>query len=343
MVLGFGRRPSSPVLPAANKLAVTKALVSHELADLHSDDEDTQTSKRLAPAAFAMKNTKMDVRLKNRSVACVDLVTEVDAPHDLMFDLLADPAQHERIFDSIESATSQLVEQNGPIKKWRLDYKARWKFWKLNGVCDNRLWMTTNRDAGTVHFELREPGFLKTYEGMWTITGPHGGGPGVMNAGRVSSCGSSISGSSRTSSNGIAMAPFGSAKDAEASTYSGMFSRGLAGFLAAITNPFIALDHQISPPEGSGMSVTSSPPSTPSRSASFSISGRSPTKIHITKQMCPKITPPYPISLTLKSQVVGQVDDMLTGLLAATGRALQVEREADLKWQGNYHGTGGRK
>lgn len=32
-----------------------------------------------------------------------------------------------------------------------------------------RLWMWTDRNAGTVTFKLREPGFLRRYEGTWTI------------------------------------------------------------------------------------------------------------------------------------------------------------------------------
>ncbi len=40
---------------------------------------------------------------QDRSTAQVDVRAVVsDAPHDIMFDLLADPHQHERIFDAIE-------------------------------------------------------------------------------------------------------------------------------------------------------------------------------------------------------------------------------------------------
>ncbi|PNH06323.1 hypothetical protein TSOC_007293 [Tetrabaena socialis] len=76
----------------------------------------------------------------------------------------------------LKSATAELVSEEGPVRRWRLDYRARWKFWKVGGVCDNRLWMTTDREQGTVSFVLREPGFLRRYEGTWTITGPHGAG-----------------------------------------------------------------------------------------------------------------------------------------------------------------------
>ncbi|GLC44213.1 hypothetical protein PLESTB_000753600 [Pleodorina starrii] len=131
------------------------------------------------PAPFDVKKHDVKARLQDRSTAVVDLVSVVDAPGDVMFDLLADPHQHERIFDAIESANAELVSEEGAVRKWRLDYRARWSFWKVGGVCDNRLWMTTDREAGTVSFALREPGFLRTYEGTWTITGPDGRGPGA--------------------------------------------------------------------------------------------------------------------------------------------------------------------
>lgn len=49
-----------------------------------------------------------------------------------------------------QSASAELVSEEGPVRRWRLDYRARWKFWKVGGVCDNRLWMTTDRERGTV-------------------------------------------------------------------------------------------------------------------------------------------------------------------------------------------------
>ncbi|GIL45547.1 hypothetical protein Vafri_2711 [Volvox africanus] len=129
--------------------------------------------------SLKLKVHDLKAHLRDRNTAVVDLRSEVDAPADVIFDLLADPHQHERIFESIEAAAAELVSEDGPVRKWRLDYRARWKFWKIGGVCENRLWMTTDRSCGTVSFVLREPGFLRTYEGTWTITGPDGKGPGA--------------------------------------------------------------------------------------------------------------------------------------------------------------------
>lgn len=37
-----------------------------------------------------------------------------------------------------QAADSELLEESGSRRKWRLDYTARWNFWKVSGVCENR-------------------------------------------------------------------------------------------------------------------------------------------------------------------------------------------------------------
>ncbi|GFH33175.1 uncharacterized protein HaLaN_32502, partial [Haematococcus lacustris] len=66
-------------------------------------------------------------------------------------------------------ASSTLIFEEGAKRRYTLDYQARWKFWRVTGVCENRLIMETDADEGTVTFKLREPGFLRTYEGTWQI------------------------------------------------------------------------------------------------------------------------------------------------------------------------------
>ena len=136
------------------------------------------------------------------------LAAQVDAPAGLLFSLLSDPFSHKNIFSSLEvflgsisdelraagchplqcyvyaarmqGASAQLLEQAGPWKKYELDYRARWSFWKasalhveveqagcyasctgqlirwchtwqqVSGACENRLHMETNSQLGTV-------------------------------------------------------------------------------------------------------------------------------------------------------------------------------------------------
>jgi hypothetical protein len=37
-----------------------------------------------------------------------------------------------------QSADAELLEEEGPRRKWRLDYRAHWHFWKVAGVCENK-------------------------------------------------------------------------------------------------------------------------------------------------------------------------------------------------------------
>jgi hypothetical protein len=37
-----------------------------------------------------------------------------------------------------QAADAELLETTGPLKKFKLNYTARWKFWKVSGVCENR-------------------------------------------------------------------------------------------------------------------------------------------------------------------------------------------------------------
>jgi hypothetical protein len=38
----------------------------------------------------------------------------------------------------LQSADAELLEEEGPRRKWRLDYRAHWHFWKVAGVCKNK-------------------------------------------------------------------------------------------------------------------------------------------------------------------------------------------------------------
>ncbi|GIL72141.1 hypothetical protein Vretimale_452 [Volvox reticuliferus] len=185
MVFGRNRgsRPSKQIsqADAANALSRTSPVppdLDVAIGDVKSDMDDDRGMKLAHP--FKLKVHDLKAHLRDRNTVVVDLRSEVDAPVDVMFDLLADPHQHARIFESIEAATAELVSEDGPVRKWRVDHRSRWKFWKVGGVCENRLWMTCDRSCGTVSFVLREPGFLRTYEATWTITGPDGKGPGAF-------------------------------------------------------------------------------------------------------------------------------------------------------------------
>ncbi|KXZ47265.1 hypothetical protein GPECTOR_36g118 [Gonium pectorale] len=126
-------------LPGLGLASLARAAGAAGAEDLSWVPLPASAEKRREPLPYGLKQHRVKAHLQDSSTAVVDLRTVVDAPHDLLFNLLADPYQHERIFDAIESVDADLVLEEGPVS-----------------------------------FELREPGFLRKYEGTWTIIGPGG-------------------------------------------------------------------------------------------------------------------------------------------------------------------------
>jgi hypothetical protein len=69
-----------------------------------SDYEPSDSDGSLGSAAYSIEPLKHSVssRLKDRQTAAVSVEAVYDLPPNTLFDLLADPAQHEHIFDAIE-------------------------------------------------------------------------------------------------------------------------------------------------------------------------------------------------------------------------------------------------
>jgi hypothetical protein len=109
---------------------------------------------------------------------------QMPVPAEVVYALLADPQAHVDVFSQIQvrafglgwcshvhadtctrhdtracshtcslqpqGARSRLLREEGPRRYFELDYTARWRFWRVGGTCENRLWMDTDADAGTV-------------------------------------------------------------------------------------------------------------------------------------------------------------------------------------------------
>lgn len=127
-----------------------------------------------------------DAKLESRNVASCVLESKVEATADYLFSLLADPNKHNTLFDSIEGVTSELLEDDGKgVQKWKVDYEARWKFWRVGGVMKMPVFMQTDKNLHKISFQLREPGFLREYDGEWNISsgGYKPSAPGLESSG----------------------------------------------------------------------------------------------------------------------------------------------------------------
>lgn len=340
----FGRRHGDAA--PADDLAVTAAAPA-------SPNKTNLSQVQLPPRS-------VQATMPAAGVACVSMETEVDMPADLMFTLLADPKEHERIFDAIEGARFKLLQEKGPWRRYELDYLARWKFWKVSGVCENKLFMETDADKGTVNFKLREPGFLKVYEGTWCIV-PAGAQQLNMHSGQHNTAapqqqpaaGLALS-ATRSSSSGQQQLQSCSAQAAASQqqqpwTWSSLFTyksphHALSSMLASITTPYLFRASAPSVADASAGPASSASSFSSGAASPFggSSSGRSsldggaastamttvPARsiVRIDRMMVgPKVAPPRPLGALLKNHAITQAEDMLKGLLAAA-KQLQVER-----------------
>lgn len=80
--------------PTAQSLSDVRSVSSSSSSEISSVSTEA--------SAVPLSPWKVDTRLKDRSTALVNLEATYELPPDLLFDLLADPHQHARIFDSIQ-------------------------------------------------------------------------------------------------------------------------------------------------------------------------------------------------------------------------------------------------
>jgi hypothetical protein len=80
-----------------------------------------------------------------RAVRALEPPGRPSCPIQELFELVADPSLHTRIFDAIESCEHELVSDDGQQAVWRITYQTRWSFWKLGGVAESQLVMTIDR------------------------------------------------------------------------------------------------------------------------------------------------------------------------------------------------------
>eukprot|EP00775_Hariotina_reticulata_P001057 gene1057-1392_t len=320
---------SSSVNNASDADAVAQVNASYQSSGLAPKQLQKQSLYTSAPVTAAVPVSppvtcmpasplKWNTRLSDRATAEVNLEAHYKLPPNTLFDLLADPFVHDKIFDAI-------------LKKWRLDYRARWNFWRVSGVCENRMFMWTNRETGSITFKLREPGFLKKPA---TLSGA--AAPAVVDApapGLHMSPLASMSVSGTPAVPGLTGAVAAIARmqaglqDSVATTVNNSISN-LQSSAAAVQ----ALSKKAGAPWG-GIRLGSLSGGSNS-DGSEKIAAARPRRrrplptaaiITVASFTSPRITPPYPLNQTLKVQSKGQISDMLEGLVAAAAAKLQVQ------------------
>ncbi|KAF5836105.1 hypothetical protein DUNSADRAFT_6476 [Dunaliella salina] len=194
--------------------------------------------------------------------------------------------------------------------------------------------METDSKEGTVSFKLREPGFLRIHEGTWSIL-PMGadalnpGNHGVLDA--WSSTPGLINGSARRSSNGSGNS---SSLSSSSTCHASTLERNLLAAMAfpQLNSPLMGTykaQHSMLNLGGS-MGASQLPLYQSSPSPGQVPNARSVVRVS-NMMMSPKISPPFPLNHTLKSQAISQVQDMFDGLLAAT---LSLEAESNVDTAG---------
>jgi hypothetical protein len=241
-----------PLLPAADLTAAAKATAAGG-GDASSNAAATTTTNN---NDFSVSST-----LADRSTARVRARAETASPPAVVFDLLADPMKHALIFGSIERSEARLLWRSDDDARaaWEVDYLARWSFWNVKGTCVNRLYMDTDRAQGTVSFRLREPGFLKRYEGTWRIA--PGGGGGGGGAGGIGGGGGGNNSSSASLSSSASRSPSPSAAASPSSSYPGGWASALAQaafapWSAAATNAAAAASPARAPLPAASLTLT---------------------------------------------------------------------------------------
>ncbi|KIZ00278.1 hypothetical protein MNEG_7685 [Monoraphidium neglectum] len=285
----FDTSPSTPASSLSGPAAPPSSTLSS--SSLGSAPWDEPAGGRAA----VCQSRDVSSRLKGSATAQVDVEATYRISPRVLFDLLSNPQQHDKIFDAIERADSELLSEVGPVRTYRLDYLARWKFWKVSGTCTNKLIMTTDSQRGTVEFKLREPGFLRNYEGCWTITDAATGALNPLSAPAPASPQPAIASLSLGGRGGAA----GAAPSHLAKPKQGVVS---------------AIAHMLDQQELARLAA---------QRAEYSQHGEPRQRQHqlaMIRAQCfttPSRTPPPPINQALKSQARAQIEDQLDGLVRA--------------------------
>lgn len=100
----------------------------------------------------------------------VEMQAKLDFPPEKVFDILVDP-DNSRYFTNVSAVTYRNILEDDGAGKQRVEVEqaAAWKFLIFSGVFLTRLFVSQDRNEGSVEFVLAKQGFMKDFTGRWEI------------------------------------------------------------------------------------------------------------------------------------------------------------------------------
>eukprot|EP00210_Caulerpa_lentillifera_P003357 g3203.t1 len=94
----------------------------------------------------------------------------LEAKPNQVFEIFERP-DYDKIFEIFKLVkTHRVIKNDGSgHKEVDLEFDAQWRFWKVAGTCFIPISMKMNKDIGKIDFVQKESGFLKVYQGSWSI------------------------------------------------------------------------------------------------------------------------------------------------------------------------------
>ncbi|KAK9804997.1 hypothetical protein WJX73_009957 [Symbiochloris irregularis] len=134
------------------------------------EESHVSTSSEESSELDKQEGTEVKVTQRDGFLCKVWLKTHVKFPASRVFDVLAQP-DNSHIFRSIKAITYRKVLEDDHKGKQRceIEHEAEWKFLMFGGRFRTRLYVSQDRQAGKLDFQLAEPGMMKNFEGKWSI------------------------------------------------------------------------------------------------------------------------------------------------------------------------------
>lgn len=112
---------------------------------------------------------KIEVTVPKGSLCHLDATAQVGLPPDAVFDIVIDP-ENKNVFKNIKEVKyRKLLEDEGHRQLVEVEQAAIWRFLWWSGTISVRVFVEQDRRNHTMKFRLAKEGFMKKFEGSWTL------------------------------------------------------------------------------------------------------------------------------------------------------------------------------